>query len=135
MKGADMTVSGISTRVTRAFVALALVLGSTVMAALPARAQLVEVTTALDVADTHNPGDLKAALRQAVERVLHETIAFKPTMVALTDARVVGEKLLVRLLIADAEGEEMLQALQRNGNGNSNGDSESASPDEEETRI
>ena len=48
-----MTVRGISTRVTRAFLVLALVLGSTVMAAAPARAQLVEVTTALDVADTN----------------------------------------------------------------------------------
>jgi len=42
-----------------------------------------------------------------------------------------GQRLLVRLLIADAEGEQMLQALQGNGGG----DSESASPDEEETRT
>jgi hypothetical protein len=127
-----MTGRGISTRMTRALLVLALVLGSTVMTALPARAQLVEVTTALDVADTNDVGELKAALRSAVERVLHETIAFQPTMVALTDARRVGQKLLVRLLIADAEGEEMLQALQGRGG---DGDGESASPDEEEMRT
>jgi hypothetical protein len=127
-----MTIRGWHTRVARAFVALALVLGSTTMAVLPARAQLVEVTTALNVADTNDPRELKAALRRAVDKVLSETIAFKPTMVALTDARVMGQKVLVRFLIADAEGEEMLQALQGNGSG---GDSESASPDEEETRT
>jgi hypothetical protein len=115
----------------RALVALALLLGSTAVAARPAQAQLVEVTTALDVSDTQNPGDLKVALRAAVEKVLHETIAFQPTIVALTDARVVGQKLLVRLLIADAEGEEMLQALQGQGGD----DSPSASPDEEEIRV
>jgi hypothetical protein len=67
---------------------------------------------------------MKAALQKAVERVLADTIAFKPTMVALTDARVMGEKLLVRLLIADADGERMLKDL-TDGMG-------SASPDEEE---
>ena len=59
-----------------------------------------------------------------MERGLAATIAFKPTMVALTDARVMGEKLLVRLLIADADGERMLKDL-TDGMG-------SASPDEDE---
>jgi hypothetical protein len=129
-----MTATGIRRGMARAFVALALVLGTTTMAAIPARAELVEVTTALDVADTHDGDGLKAALKEAVEHVLSDTIAFEPTMVALTDARMVGQKLMVRLLIADAEGEQMLRALQAGG-GPGGEDGESASPDEEETRI
>jgi hypothetical protein len=116
----------------RALVAGALVLGS-VMAASPAPAHVVEVTTAVAMPESQDSGAMKAALQKAVERVLADTIAFKPTLVALTDARVMGEKLLVRLLIADADGERMLKDL-RNDTG-------SASPDEDdagqprETRI
>jgi hypothetical protein len=129
-----MTATRIGKGMARAFVALALVLGTTAIAAIPARAELVEVTTALEVADTHDADGLKAALKEAVEHVLSDTIAFEPTMVALTDARMVGQKLMVRLLIADAEGEQMLRALQAGG-GPGGADGESASPDEEETRI
>jgi hypothetical protein len=93
--------------------------------ATPARAHVVEVTTALEMPDSDEPAAIKQLLQQAVERVLNDTIAFKPTMIALTDARVMGEKLLVRLLIADADGERMLQDLQDGGTG-------SASPDEDD---
>ena len=110
-------------RTARVLVAGALVLGS-MLAAVPARAHVVEVTTALEMPDSQDADGMKAALQKAVERVLADTIAFKPTMVALTDARVMGEKLLVRLLIADADGERMLKDL-TDGMG-------SASPDEEE---
>ena len=132
-----MTARAICRGMARALVALALMLGATAMTAIPARAELVEVTTALDVADTHDADGVKAALKEAVEHVLSDTIAFEPTMVAITDARVVGKKLLVRLLIADEEGEQMLRSLQAGGGaGGPGGDEgESASPDEEETRI
>ena len=110
-------------RVARVLVAGALMLGST-LAAVPARAHVVEVTTALEMPESQDADGMKEALQKAVERVLADTIAFKPTMVALTDARVMGEKLLVRLLIADADGERMLKDL-TDGMG-------SASPDEEE---
>jgi hypothetical protein len=116
-----------STMMARAVVALALVVGATALTAKPARAELVEVTTALDVAEARDAGSLKAALQGLVERVVHETIAFEPTMIAVTDARLMGERLLVKLLIADADGEQMLKDLQRGG-----GDGESASPDEED---
>lgn len=129
-----MTARAICRGMARALVALALMLGATAMTAIPARAELVEVTTTLDVADTHDADGVKAALKEAVEHVLSDTIAFEPTMVALTDARMVGKKLLVRLLIADEEGEQMLRALQAGGAPGGD-EGESASPDEEETRI
>jgi len=110
-------------KLARSLVAGALVLGSAMMAT-PARAHVVEVTTAVDMPESRDEGAMKEMLQKAVERVLADTIAFKPTMVALTDARVMGEKLLVRLLIADADGERMLKDLRDNTG--------SASPDEEE---
>ena len=80
-------------KMARALVAGALVMGS-VVATTPALAHVVEVTTALEMPESQDASAMKAALQKAVERVLADTIAFKPTMVALTDARVMGEKLL-----------------------------------------
>jgi hypothetical protein len=115
--------AGRTLRIARSLVAGAIALGA-VMAASPARAHMVEVTTSVDMPESQDSGAMKAALQKAVERVLNDTIAFKPTLIALTDARVMGEKLLVRLLIADADGERMLKDLRE--------DSGSASPDEDE---
>ena len=78
----------------------------------------------VDMPESRDEGAVKEVLQKAVDRVLADTIAFKPTMIALTDARVMGEKLLVRLLIADADGERMLKDLRD--------DTGSASPDEDE---
>jgi hypothetical protein len=116
--------AGRTFRIARSFMAGALALGA-VLTATPALAHVVEVTTSLDMPeDAQDATAVKAALQEAVDRVLNDTIAFKPTLVALTDARVMGEKLLVRLLIADADGERMLKDLRD--------DSGSASPDEDE---
>lgn len=88
--------------------------------ASPAAAYLVEVTTSVSLA---NPGDdterdadqladqLKDALRSAVDDVLKEAIAFKPTLIVLTAARIVGDRLYVRLLIADQDGERIVDEL------------------------
>src|ERR1043166_2133593 len=115
--------AGRTLRIARSLVAGAIALGA-VMAASPARAHMVEVTTSVDMPESQDSGAMKAALQKAVGRVLNDTIAFKPTLIALTDARVMGEKLLVRLLIADADGERMLKDPRE--------DSGSASPAEDE---
>jgi hypothetical protein len=43
--------------------------------------------------------------------MLKDTITFKPTLVALTDAQVIGERLYFRVLIADEDGERVLSEL------------------------
>jgi len=117
-------------KIARSLVAGALVLGS-VTAATPVLAHVVEVTTALEMPESRDATAMKDALQKAVDRVLADTIAFKPTMIAVTDARVMGERLLVRLLIADADGERMLKDLRD--------DTGSASPEDwgepRETKI
>ena len=110
-------------KIARSLVAGALVLGS-VTAATPALAHMVEVTTTLDMPESRDAAAMKNALQKAVDRVLADTIAFKPTMIAVTDARMMGQRLLVRLLIADADGERMLKDLRD--------DTGSASPEEDD---
>jgi hypothetical protein len=81
------------------------------LAASPAAAYLVEVTTSVAVGDAEDRGALRDALLTAVGDVLKEAIAFKPTLIVLTDATIVGDRLYVRLLVADPDGERTFDEL------------------------
>lgn len=100
----------------KAFVAAA---GALMMAwfATPADAHVVEVTTTVAVADAEDQTKLREALQAAVDRVLKDTIAFTPTLIVLTRAVVVGDRLYVRLLIADQDGERTVRELTGDGDG------------------
>ena len=87
--------------------ALALLLAS----ASPAAAFLVEVTTSVAVQDAGDQRALQDALASAVDGVLKQAIAFTPTLVVLTSAAVVGDRLYVRLLVADQDGERTFDEL------------------------
>ena len=86
-----------------------------VAAAAPAFAHVVEVTTAVSLTDVEDQETLTAAIRAAVNEAMESAVGFKPTLIALTRANVIGERLYVRLLMADAEGEEMLRDLAPDG--------------------
>jgi hypothetical protein len=86
----------------------ALLLGSL---SAPAAAFVVEVTTSVGVEDAEDTGQIRNAIQAAVENVLHDAIAFHPTLVVLTHAMVMGHRLYVRLLLADADGEQTFQDL------------------------
>ena len=79
--------------------------------ATPADAYVVEVMTTIAVADANDQAELRQALQTAVDGVLKGAIAFEPTLVVLTRAVVVGDRLYVRLLIADKEGERTVEEL------------------------
>ena len=77
----------------------------------PAAAFVVEVTTSVAVTEADDQAKLKTALQSAVEGVLKDAIAFTPTLVVLTRALVVGDRLYIRVLIADQEGERTVKEL------------------------
>jgi hypothetical protein len=79
--------------------------------ATPASAFVVEVTTSVAVADAEDQRELKTALQAAVDTVLHDAISFVPTLVVLTHAVLVGDRLYVRLLLADEDGERTVNDL------------------------
>ena len=94
--------------------------------ASPAAADIVQVTTAVALADVKDASELRAKLDEIVARALAETIKFEPSVVGVTGVRVVGDQLLIGLLFADKAGEAMLEAMQ---GGTPDGDeSGSASP-------
>ena len=81
--------------------------------AAPAMAYVVMVTTSIPVADLTDEAQLKTALSSAVEDVLANAIGFTPTIVTLEEVRVLGDRLHLLLLIADADGEKSIDALTR----------------------
>jgi hypothetical protein len=95
------------------FLLAALMLVSVALFGAPAWAHVVQATTSVSLTDI-DPNDkpeLEKALKSAVNDIIKTAIAFTPTLVALTDAQVIGERLYVRVLIADEEGERTLQEL------------------------
>jgi len=97
--------------------------------ATPAVAFVVEVTTSISVDDAHDEGQLKDALQNAVDSVLNDAIAFKPTVVVLTHAVVMRGRLYVRMLLADQDGERTFKDLDPED------DAPSASPPTTEVKI
>jgi hypothetical protein len=91
---------------------LAAALALVVVMSSPAAAYLVEVTTSIAVTGTEDRGELQNALMTAVDDVLKEAIAFTPTLIVLTHATRVGDRLYVRLLVADSDGERTFDELQ-----------------------
>jgi hypothetical protein len=82
-----------------------------VFCATPAIAHVVEVTTSVAMTRGDDDTQLKQALAAEIKTILQTAIAFTPTLVALTDAWTQGDRLYVRLLLADAKGEETLKEL------------------------
>lgn len=85
----------------------------------PAAAHVVQATSSLSLTDldVNDKPQLEQALKTAVNQLLKDTIAFQPTLVALTDAQVIGERLFFRVLIADEDGERVLAELTNVGPG------------------
>ena len=79
----------------------------------PAMAYLLEITTSIPVTSAADDGQFKNAVKSAIDDVLKHAIGFVPTVVTLQDARVVGERLYILLLIADDEGEQTIKTLSR----------------------
>jgi hypothetical protein len=80
--------------------------------AASAAAHVAEVTTTVSLAEVSDSDSFARALEQVVDKARAETIAFEPSVVAVTGVRVLGERVLISLLFADADGEAMLETLQ-----------------------
>ena len=78
----------------------------------PADAHVAEVTTSVPLADVRDEDSLRRTIGAAVDKARAETIAFEPSVVAVTGVRVHGERLLIGLLFADQDGEAMLETLE-----------------------
>ena len=79
--------------------------------ASPATAYVVELMTSIDLTDVTDKAQLRQAVESAVENVLANAISFSPTLVTVQNARVVGDRMYLLLLIVDAAGEKALETM------------------------
>ena len=87
-----------------------LTLAATALAS-PAMAYVIELTTSIDLTDVADKAQLRQAVESAVEDVLANAISFSPTLVTVQNARVVGDRMYLLLLIVDAAGEKALETM------------------------
>lgn len=83
----------------------------------PAQARVFTVTTSVSMPADATETDLRDAVREAVHRVLARVRHLEPSLVALTDAYVDGDRLHVSFLVADEAGERMLKERGRTPGG------------------
>jgi hypothetical protein len=109
------------------------IIGAAALFGTPTAAHVVQATSSLSLTDLdiNDKPQLEQALKTAVNQMLKDTIAFQPTLVALTDAQVIGERLFFRVLIADEDGERVLSEL----NGHEGPDSNTERPTKVRTTL
>ncbi len=85
-----------------------------VLSAQVAQAYVVQVVTAVPMRTATSLGDtsqLDDDVMSAIRDVVHHAIAFTPTFLRIQDARIIGQYLYLVLLVADADGEAIIERL------------------------
>jgi hypothetical protein len=77
----------------------------------PALAHVVEAVASIPSEQGKDRDALDGAIQAAIDDVVSHAIAFQPTVVSLLDARVVGDRIYLFVLIADRDGEDAIQML------------------------
>ena len=93
-------------------VSLAVGVGLALLAvAVPAPAYVVEAITTISAEEGEDRARLARAIQAAVEDVAAHAVAFTPTVVALLDAKLIGDRIFLFVLLADREGEQAIRVL------------------------
>ena len=99
-------------RFTRAPFVVGLGLGLALLVVpAPAPAYVVEAITAISAAEGEDRTRLDDAIQAAIDDVAAHAVAFTPTVVALIDARLIGDRIFLFVLLADREGERAVKAF------------------------
>jgi hypothetical protein len=77
----------------------------------PASAYVIEALTSIPSEQGRDKATLERAIRAAVDDVTTHAVGFTPTVVSLREAKLVGDRIYLFVLIADAAGEQELEAL------------------------
>jgi len=102
------------TRTRQRFTRVSLVAGrgpAVLMVAAPAPAHVVEAVTAISADEGDDRTRLENAIQAAMDDVAAHAVGFTPTVVALLDARLIGDRILLFVLLADLEGERAVKVL------------------------
>jgi hypothetical protein len=79
--------------------------------ASPATAYIVGALTSIRADDATDDATLEKAIRAAVDDVTTHAVGFTPTVVSLIEAKLVGDRIYLLVLLADQAGEKELAVL------------------------
>jgi len=79
--------------------------------AVPAPAYVVQAITVISAAAGEDRTGLHDAIQAAVDDVAAHAVAFTPTVVLLLDAKLIGDRIFLFVLLADREGERTIKVL------------------------
>jgi len=77
----------------------------------PAAAYVIEALTSISADQATDKETLERAIRAAVDDVAAHAVAFTPTVVSLREAKLIGDRIYLFVLIADAAGEAEIEVL------------------------
>jgi hypothetical protein len=78
----------------------------------PAAAYVIEALTSISADQATDKETLEQAIRTAVDDVAAHAVAFTPTVVLLRDAKLIGDRIYLFVLLADEAGEAEIQVLE-----------------------
>ena len=87
------------------------ILGLVLLTPGPASAYIIEALTSIPSAKGADKTTLEKAIRAAVDDVATHGVGFRPTVVSLREAKLIGSRIYLFVLITDAAGEEELEVL------------------------
>jgi hypothetical protein len=102
------------TRTRQPFTRASIMAGSglaVLVVATPAPAYVVEAITAIWADEGNDRTGLENVIQAAMDGVAAHAAALTPTVVALLDARLIGDRILLFVLLADREGERAVKVL------------------------
>jgi hypothetical protein len=79
--------------------------------ASPAAAYVLEALAWIPVGAASDKSTLEKAIQAAVDDIATHAVAFTPTVVSLRDAKFVGDRIYLFVLLADADGEAEIEVL------------------------
>jgi hypothetical protein len=82
-----------------------------------AAAYIVEAVTSIPVDPAADKESVEKAIRAAIDDVATHAVAFTPAVVTLREARLVGDRIYLLVLIADQAGQAEIEALETGGVG------------------
>jgi hypothetical protein len=98
----------VKTRALLIAVALGLAL---LMTATPAAAYVIEALISISADEAVDEPTLEKAIRAAIVDVATHAVAFTPTLVSLREAQLVGNRIYLFVLLADAAGAAEIEVL------------------------
>ena len=92
--------------------AIIVVLGLALLTATgPAGAYVIEALTSIPANHAGDRAALEKEIEAAVDDLASHAVRFRPTLVSLREAKLVGDRIYLFVLMADADGEAEIEAM------------------------